>query len=296
MPLLRTNCIEACVVEFEHAADHPAMVRTKALDGISVQIAQGEFVAVIGRNGSGKTTFARMLNALLLPIGGNVRIHGIDTRDENQVWDVRRRIGMIFQDPDSQIIGTTVEEDVAFGPENLGLAPLEILERVQNSLHAVAMSHHLHTPPHLLSGGEKQKVSLAGILAMQPDCIILDEATALLDPAGRKEVMGLVRRLNRERGITVLHITHDMEEACLADRVMVLDVGKIMLDGTPEKVFADKSELREAGLELPQIAELFSLLNQEGFDLPTGALSMDKALTSLLNGIKPDRDQHVHQY
>jgi len=296
MSLLLNNSIEAFAVEFVHTGDHSATGGTKALDGISVKIAPEEFVAVVGRNGSGKTTFARMLNALLMPTGGTVIIHGIDTQDENQVWAVRNRVGMIFQDPDNQIIGTTVEEDVAFGPENMGLAPLEIRERVQASLHSVAMSQHLHTPPHLLSGGEKQKVSLAGILAMQPECIILDEATALLDPTGRKEVMDLVRRLNREKGITVLHITHDMEEACLADRVMVLDVGKVVLDGTPETVFAHKSVLQEAGLELPQIAELFAQLNQEGFDLPVGALDMDKAMTALITGMEPGRDQHVHQH
>lgn len=296
MPLLPNNSIETFGLEFVHAGDNSATGRMTALDGVSVKIAQGEFVAVIGRNGSGKTTLARMLNALLQPTGGSVRIHGIDTRDDNQIWDVRSRVGMIFQDPDSQIIGTTVEEDVAFGPENLGLTPAEIQERVREALHAVAMSQHLHTPPHILSGGEKQKVSLAGILAMQPDCIILDEATALLDPTGRKEVMDLVRRLNREKGITVLHITHDMEEACLADRIMVLDAGKIILDGTPEMVFAHKSALREAGLELPQIVELFDQLNQEGFDLPTGALDMDKAIMVLIADIEPGRDQHVHQH
>ena len=296
MPRLPDNCIETFEVEFAYAGGSSATGSTKALDGISVTIEQGEFVAVIGRNGSGKSTFARMLNALLLPTGGTVRIHGIDSRDESQLWDIRSRVGMIFQDPDSQIVGITVEEDVAFGPENLGLAPLEIRERVQEALHSVAMSQHVHTPPYLLSGGEKQKVSLAGILAMQPACIILDEATALLDPAGRKEVMDLVRRLNREKGITVLHVTHDMEEASLADRIMMLDAGKIVLDGTPEKVFAHETALQEAGLELPQIAELFALLNQEGFDLPVGALAMDKAITALITGMEPGRELHVHPH
>jgi len=296
MPVPFRNCVETCTVEFVHAPDHSAAGSRKALDGISVKIAQGEFVAVIGRNGSGKTTFARMLNALLLPTSGTVCICGINPLDENQIWDVRNRVGMIFQDPDSQIIGTTVEEDVAFGPENLGLAPPEIRERVQEALRSVTMSHHAHTPPHLLSGGEKQKVSLAGILAMQPECIILDEATALLDPTGRKEVLDLVRRLNREKGITVVHITHDMEEACLAGRVLVLDAGKIILDGTPEKVFAHKSVIREAGLELPQITELFDLLNQEGFNLPIGAMDVDEAVAALIIGMKPDRDLHVRHY
>ena len=296
MPRPPDNCIEVFEVEFVHAGGRSPTVSTKALDGISVSIEQGEYVAVIGRNGSGKTTFARMLNALLLPTGGTVRIQGIDSGDEAQLWDIRSRVGMIFQNPDSQIIGTTVEEDVAFGPENLGLAPAEIGERVQDALHSVAMSQHAHTPPSLLSGGEKQKVSLAGILAMQPECIILDEATALLDPTGRKEVMDLVRRLNREKGITVLHITHDMEEACLADRVMMLEAGRIVLDGIPETVFAHKTELQEAGLELPQIAELFALLNQEGFNLPVGALDMDEAITALITGMESGRDQYVHQH
>jgi len=296
MPLQSSHCIETCAVTFSHAANDPTTGRTMALDGITVEIAQGEFVAVIGRNGSGKTTFARMLNALLLPTGGSVRIHGVDTRDESQIWAVRSRVGMIFQDPDSQIVGTTVEEDVAFGPENQGMAPPEIRENVQEALQAVAMLEHLHASPQFLSGGEKQKVSLAGILAMQPECIILDEATALLDPTGRKEVMALVRRLNREKGLTVLHITHDMEEASLADRVMVLDAGRIILDGTPEQVFTHKSALHEAGLELPQVAELFALLNKDGLDLPGGALPLDEALAALTRGLSTGRDKHVDQH
>ncbi|MDD2851324.1 MAG: energy-coupling factor transporter ATPase [Desulfuromonadaceae bacterium] len=294
MPVPFTNSIETFAVEFSHNIDHRMPGSMKAVDGISVSIAKGEFVAILGRNGSGKTTLARMLNALLLPTGGSVCIHGIDTLDESLIWKVRGLVGMIFQDPDSQIVGTTVEEDVAFGPENLGLEPGEIRRRVQEALHSVAMSQHAHTTPHLLSGGEKQKVSLAGILAMQPDCIILDEATALLDPAGRKEVIGLVRTLNRDKRITVLHITHDMEEARLADRVILLDAGKVVLDGRPSEVFSNSPAIKMAGLELPQIAELFDLLNQEGFDLPDCAMNMDEALAALIKVMNRCREQHVH--
>jgi len=296
MTVALTNMIETIAVEFSHNANHQLSGGMKALDGISVSIAKGEFVAVLGRNGSGKTTFARMLNALLLPTGGSVCIDGIDTLDESRIWDIRSTVGMIFQDPDSQIIGTTVEEDVAFGPENLGLAPEEIRKRVQEALQSVGMLQHAHTAPHLLSGGEKQKVSLAGILAMQPDCIILDEATALLDPAGRKEVMTLVRELNRDKGITVLHITHDMEEAWLAERVILLDGGKVVQDGKPSHIFSNRAVIEEAGLELPQIAELFDLLNLDGFSLPTGVLNMDEALAALIHCMNSDRDQHVHQH
>ncbi len=296
MTVALTNMIETVAVEFSHNANQHMSGGLKALDGISVTVAKGEFVAVLGRNGSGKTTFARMLNALLLPTGGSVRIDGIDTVDESRIWDIRSTVGMIFQDPDSQIIGTTVEEDIAFGPENLGLAPEEIFSRVQNALQSAGMLQHSRTPPHLLSGGEKQKVSLAGILAMQPECIILDEATALLDPAARKEVMNLVRGLNRDKGITVLHITHDMEEAWLADRVILLDAGKIVQDGKPAEVFSNSVVIKEACLELPQIAELFELLKQDGFNLPTGTPNMDEAQAALINCMNPVRDQHVHQH
>jgi energy-coupling factor transport system ATP-binding protein len=274
--------IETHAVEFSYGSGSQPGSGVKALDGVTLDIGKGDFVVVLGRNGSGKSTLARMFNALLLPANGLVRIEGMDTRDEAQVWEVRRRAGMVFPNPDNQLVGTTVEEDTAFGPENLGLAPETINVRVRDALRAVAMAEHADRAPHLLSGGEKQRVSLAGILAMKPECIILDEATAMLDPAGRDEIMALVRRLNREEGITVVQITHDMDEAVHADRLLVLDAGRVVLDGKPEAVFADVSRLKEAGLELPQVTELFHLLQQDGFDLPHGVLETNEAVTALL--------------
>ncbi len=288
--------IETYAVAFSYTCTGKKQSDVKALDGVCLNIKKGEYVAVIGRNGSGKTTFARLLNGLLLPTEGVVRICGIDTCNNEQIWNIRRLMGMVFQDTDSQIIGTTVEEDVAFGPENIGLPPEEIRNRVQEALFSVSLVHHSHTAPHLLSGGEKQRVSLAGLLAMQPECIILDEATALLDPTGRKEILGLVRSFNKKKGITVLHSTHDMEEARLADRIIVLDAGKIVLNGTPDEVFSQRAVILEAGLELPQIAELFYQLRQEGFELPKDAFTIDEALEMLVNVLGRGREQHVYQH
>lgn len=286
--------IETQAVEFSYAVGKRPGSGAKALDGITLSIGKGDFVAVLGRNGSGKSTFAKLLNALLLPTKGVVRINGIDTRDEARIWDVRRISGMVFQDPDNQIIGTTVEEDIAFGPENLGLSPEVTGRRVRDAMQAVAMAEYADSAPHLLSGGEKQRVSLAGILAMKPECIILDEATAMLDPAGRKDIMALVRRLNREEGITVLHVTHHMEEAGLADRIIVLDAGRVVLDGKPGEVFSDVSAIKGLGLDLPQLPKLFDLLNQDGFDLPKGIVDMDEAAAAL-NWVYSRGERHVHQ-
>jgi energy-coupling factor transport system ATP-binding protein len=273
--------IETCAVEFSYGGGQPEK-GGKALDGVTLSIGRGDFVSVLGRNGSGKSTLARMFNALLLPTGGLVRIGGMDTRDGTQVWEIRRRAGMVFPNPDNQFVGTTVEEDAAFGPENLGLPPEIIGMQVRGALRAVVMAKYAGQAPHLLSGGEKQRVSVAGILAMKPECIILDEATAMLDPAGRDEIMTLVRRLNREEGITVVHITHDMDEAVHADRVLVLDGGKVVLDGKPADVFTHASLLKESGLDLPQVAELFRLLREDGFDLSPGILGTDQAAAELL--------------
>jgi energy-coupling factor transport system ATP-binding protein len=248
----------------------------------------------VGRNGSGKSTFARHLNALHLPAGGSVRIKGMDTRDGANLWDVRRGVGILFQDPDSQIIGTTVEEDTAFGPENLGLSPDEIRDRVRAALLAVGMADHAERAPHLLSGGEKQRAALAGLLAMGPELIILDEATSMLDPSAREKVMGLLRRLNREEGITILHITHRMEEAALADRIVVMSEGKAVLDGPPAEVFSDAPRIREAGLELPPLTELFDMLRQDGLDLPAGVTDEGEALEALMAVMALDSDGRGH--
>jgi energy-coupling factor transport system ATP-binding protein len=268
-------------MEFSYGACTGSGQGRKALDGLNLHIGRGELVAIVGGNGSGKTTLARLLNALLLPTAGAVYIDGVDTTDKERLWEIRRVAGMVFQNPDNQIVGTTVEEDVAFGPENLGLDPELITLRVRDALREVGMTEHADAAPHLLSGGQKQRVSVAGIIAMKPECIILDEATALLDPAARKELMNLICRLNREEGITVLYITHNMEEAGLAERVMVLEAGKIVLDGKPREVFSQVSLLRELGLGVPQVTDLFDLLRQEGFDLPAGVLNVDEAVDVL---------------
>lgn len=275
------NMIELQGVEFSYPHNKKEAEGKKALDQITLSIKKGEFVALLGRNGSGKSTLARLLNALSSPAQGTVMIHGLDTRDASQVWNVRRMTGMVFPDPDNQIIGTTVEEDVAFGPENLSLPPTEIMRRVQEALQAVGLTELAGSAPHLLSGGEKQRLALAGVLAMQPECIVLDEATSLLDPIGREEVLTLVRRLNREKGITVVHITHHMEEVGFADRILVLDNGKVVLDGAPREIFVDGARIKELGLDLPAVTELFALLNQDGFDLPPGILTCTEALTAL---------------
>jgi len=277
------NMIETRAAEFRYSSckglDEPA----SALADITLDMDKGDWVAVIGKNGSGKSTLARLFNGLLVPSKGVVRVQGLDTRDGERIWDVRKMVGVVFQDPDTQIIGTSVEEDTAFGPENLGLPSHEIISRVREALEAVGMEHRAGNAPHLLSGGEKQKVALAGILALKPDCIILDEATAMMDQPGKNDIMAVIRRLNREAGVTVVQITHDMEEAALADRVLVMDNGRIILDGSPEEVFSEALILHEAGLELPSMAQLFDLLNQDGFDLPRGILNMDAAVEAMIN-------------
>lgn len=273
-----------------HAANGPA-----ALDQINLSISKGSFVAVLGRNGSGKSTLVRLFNALLLPTNGTVCIRGIDTGDATHLWEIRRMAGMIFQDPDSQIIGTTVAEDVAFGPENLGLSPLVIQSRVQDALQAVSMAEYADSAAHLLSNVQKLRVSLAGVMAMHPECILLDEADAMLDPTDRKELMSLLRSYSRERGITVVHVTHDMEEAERADRIIVLDGGQVILDGPPAVMFSHVSAIKAAGLDLPQVTDLLYRLNLEGFDLPADMPGTDGAL-EILGTLYAGRKQHdVHQ-
>ena len=291
----RVKTIEIDVVDFSY--DHANTINgAKAVDSITLSIAKGDFVVLAGRNGSGKSTLAKLCNALLQPGSGVVRVEGIDTRDRAGLREIRRRSGMIFQDPDSQIIGTTVAEDVAFGPENLGLDPQEIRKRVTEALRAVDLERHADRATHLLTAAQKLRLSLAGVLAMQPDCLLLDEAGAMLDPADRLEAMTLLRRLNREKGITVLQVTHSMEEAAAADRIILLEDGKIALDGTPAQVFSQASRIKEAGLDPPQVTELFSLLRQDGFELPEGILESDQAVEvfrKICYGEKNgDADQH----
>ena len=248
---------------------------TVALDGVNLEITRGSFVVILGHNGSGKSTLAKTFNAVLLPSGGAVYVEGMDTRNEELLLAVRQRVGMVFQNPDNQIVANVVEEDVAFAPENLGVPSEEIRRRVDDALRAVGMYEYVTHAPHLLSGGQKQRVAIAGILAMEPECIVLDEATAMLDPMGRREVLSTVRRLNREKGITVLHITHHMNEAEDADRVIVMDNGQLALDGTPREVFAQVGKLRAMGLTVPDTVDLLDRLRKDGWDVPIDALSVE---------------------
>ena len=253
----------------------------KALDGVSLSIARGEFVAVIGANGSGKSTLARHLNALLLPSEGKCIVAGMDTADADNLWKIRQHVGMVFQNPDNQIVAAIVEEDVAFGPENIGVPPKEIRTRVDNALAAVGMTEYARHAPHLLSGGQKQRVAIAGVLALEPDCIVLDEPTAMLDPRGRSEIVTTVKKLNREKKITVVYITHYMEEAMQADRIIAMEQGKIKMQGTPEEIFARVNELHAMGLETPVAAQVAFDLRQKGVKLPWGIIS-DERLTEEL--------------
>ena len=245
----------------------------ESLKGVSLEIERGSFVAVLGHNGSGKSTLAKHLNAILLPTEGKVLIDGIDTADENNLLKIRSTVGMVFQNPDNQIVANVVEDDVAFAPENLGVEPAEIRERVDNALKAVDMYEFRLHAPHLLSGGQKQRVAIAGVIAMQPEVIVLDEPTAMLDPQGRREVLDTIERLNREKGITVILITHHMDEAVRAGRVIAMSEGKIIADGTPQQVFAQEKLLRSVGLDVPQTEQLLLALRARGVDIPTDALT-----------------------
>lgn len=258
-----------------------------ALSHISAKIRQGEFVAVLGHNGSGKSTLAKLINALYIPGEGNVVVCGYDTKNEKLVWEIRRRAGMIFQNPDNQIVATVVKEDVAFGLENLGVPTEEMIPRIEQALSAVRMSKYADSAPHTLSGGQKQRVAIAGILAMEPSVIIADEATAMLDPSGRKEVLETVQMLNRSKGITVLWITHFMEEAALADRVLVVTDGKIQLEGTPAQVFDRVKEMKEMHLDVPPMAALADDLRKEGMPLPGGILTVEDMVREVENVLCP---------
>ena len=245
-----------------------------ALDGVTLDIEEGSFVAIVGSNGSGKSTLAKHLNALLLPSSGEVRVCGMSTADPTNTWEIRRRCGMVFQNPDNQLVSSVVEDDVAFGPENLGIAPAEIRRRVDESLQAVGMYEFRKKGPHLLSGGQKQRVAIAGVLAMQPQCIVFDEPTAMLDPSGRAEILKIIHRLHAQ-GKTVILITHFMEEAAQADRIIVMDSGRPVLDETPQALFAHAEKLRELNLQMPFAASMAEKLRAEGLDLPVGILTAE---------------------
>lgn len=267
---------------FEYV-DEESGSRVPVLKDLNLTINQGEFVAVLGHNGSGKSTFAKHCNAVLLPTTGKVFVNGIDTSDEERLFEIRQHVGMVFQNPDNQIVATIVEEDVAFALENLGVEPTEIRRRVDEALKQVEMYEYREHAPHQLSGGQKQRVAIAGILAMRPDCIVLDEPTAMLDPKGRREVLKTIRQLNRDFGTTVILITHYMDEAVKADRVVVMDDGKILLDGTPKEVFPQVELLKSVGLDVPQVTELIYELKKEGLDLPDDVLTEDECVEVLKN-------------
>ena len=272
------NIIKVDNLIFEYTSDETTY---RAIDDFNLDIKKGEFVAIIGHNGSGKSTLSKNLNAILVPTSGDINIKGMNTKDEKYIWDIRQTAGMVFQNPDNQIVATIVEEDVAFGCENLGIPSEEIRLRVDEALKNVDMYDLRERQPHLLSGGQKQRVAIAGIIAMRPECIIFDEATAMLDPSGRQEVMNTIKRLNKEYNITVLHITHFMEEAVEADRVIVMEKGKLALEGTPREVFSNVTRLKEIGLDVPYMTELAHLLKEDGLDIRDNILTVDEMVGEL---------------
>jgi len=252
-----------------------------AIDRLNLEVNKGEFLVILGHNGSGKSTVAKHMNALLTPTEGIVTVNGLDTSDDNNIWDIRSSAGMVFQNPDNQLVATIVEEDVAFGPENLGIPSEEIRKRVDEALAKVGMSEYKKHAPHLLSGGQKQRVAIAGILAMQPKCIIFDEPTAMLDPSGRKEVINNIKELNKKHGITVILITHYMDEAAEADRVVVMDKGKVIIEGVPRDVFSHVEAMKKIGLDVPQVTELCYELRKAGIDIDTKILNVNEMVNAL---------------
>ncbi|MGI6737327.1 MAG: energy-coupling factor transporter ATPase [Anaerovoracaceae bacterium] len=260
--------------------DEEGRPTARALDGVTLNIEEGSFVAVIGRNGSGKSTLAKTFNALLLPTEGEVTVAGCDTRDESAVWQIRQTAAMVFQNPDNQIVSAIVEDDVAFGPENLGIDPAEIRRRVDASLEAVHMGSYHRKAPHMLSGGQKQRIAIAGAVAMHPRCILFDEPTAMLDPDGRRDVMRIIRSLHEE-GITCILVTHYMDEAAQADRILIMNEGRVAMDGTPGEIFSRREQLRELSLDVPLAVELAWRLRRRGFDLPADIADNEELITAL---------------
>jgi len=271
--------IKADNVTFSYTSEENAS--KKVLKNIDLSIEKGEFIAVLGHNGSGKSTLAKHFNAILLPIGGKVFVNNMDTSDENKTWDIRKSAAMVFQNPDNQIVATVVEEDVAFAAENLGVPQKEIIDRVDNALEIVGMSEFKHHAPHLLSGGQKQRVAIAGVIAMRPEIIIFDEPTAMLDPHGRKEVMHCIEELNKNHNITIVLITHNMDEAVRAKRVVVIDDGNIVMDGTPREVFSNVNAIKALGLDVPQVTQLAHLIKNNGIDMPDGILTAEECIREI---------------
>lgn len=266
------------MLETDHGTEEE---KVAALKAVNLEIEKGEFVVVLGHNGSGKSTFAKHINALLEPTGGTLWVKGMDTQNGELVWDIRQTAGMVFQNPDNQLVATVVEEDIAFGPENMGIAPEEIRRRVNDALATVRMQAYAKHTPSKLSGGQKQRIAIAGVLAMKPDCIVLDEPTAMLDPVGRKEVMETIERLNKEEGITIILITHYMDEAVRGDRVYVIDDGELVMEGKPKEIFSQVERLQKYGLDVPQVTEVAHLLRKEGVDLPADILTVEEMVGAL---------------
>lgn len=280
-----THAVIADNVHFSYTSQ-TENVPIPVFDGLNLTVEEGSFVAVLGRNGCGKSTLAKHLNAIVLPEGGSVRVFGMDTTDEQQLLDIRRTVGMVFQNPDNQMVANVVEEDVSFAPENLGVPSAEIRKRVDDALKAVGMYEYRTHAPHLLSGGQKQRIAIAGVIAMQPRCIVLDEPTAMLDPHGREEVLRTIEDLNKNHGITVILITHHMTEAIRADRVLVMEKGNIIADGTPKEVFPQVELLKQAGLDVPVTTQLLFELNKSGCNLPLDALSTEECAQALYDLLK----------
>ncbi len=275
------SIIEFKNVTFRYDSEEEGITLPPAVRDFSLTINEGEFVAVLGHNGSGKSTLAKLSNGLLIPESGEVLVNGMNTKDEENDIAIKQIVGVVFQNPDNQIVATIVEEDVAFGPENLGIEPAEIRRRVDESLKAVGMYEYRKHGPHKLSGGQKQRVAIAGIIAMEPRCIILDEPTAMLDPVGRRDVMNAIKKLNREMGITVVYITHYMEEAVEADRIVVMDDSRLLMDGTPREIFADTEKIRSIGLDVPQTCLLAEKLRNDGIKLKNDLLSIDELVENI---------------
>ena len=282
--------IEAKNIYFSYQEETENGIKSiDVLKDVSLEINKGEFVAILGHNGSGKSTIAKHFNAILVPQQGTVTINGIDTKDEDKLFDIRQTVGMVFQNPDNQIVATIVEEDVAFALENLGVPPDEIRKRVDDALKTVNMYEYKEHAPHRLSGGQKQRVAIAGVIAMRPECIVLDEPTAMLDPKGRAEVIKTIKNLNKDFGITIVLITHYMEEAAQADRVIVMDNGRIILNDIPQKVFSKVEQLKSVGLDVPQVTELCYGLQQAGYDISTEIISEDECYNKLLSLLKTNQ-------
>lgn len=273
---------EKLVFEYDKRDEEGNVIGShRAIDGVDIDVPQGSFVAILGHNGSGKSTLAKHMNAILVPTGGTMWVDGRDTKDPNELWNIRQSAGMVFQNPDNQIIGTVVEEEVGFGPENLGVPTDEIWKRVENSLHAVGMLERRKDSPNKLSGGQKQRVAIAGVIAMEPKCIVLDEPTAMLDPNGRKEVIEAVEQLRKEKNVTVILITHYMEEVIDADQVFVMDEGHVVMHGTPKEIFSRVDELKKYRMDVPQVTMLADALIQKGVPLPKGILRREELVDAL---------------